>query len=316
MYSATVLEVLIASPSDTMAQREVIHRTVIDWNASNARAFGVVLLPVMWETHSIPGLEGRPQGMLNEQFVNDADILIATFWTRLGSPTGEADSGTVEEIARFRDNGRPAHVYFCDIPVAPLSTDTKQIEAIRGYRDELSKVGLFSSYASDEELRLRVRDDLTKRIHEMKQDGRIEQPSSVDTAHTANANQTKSAKGAIANLAQRLKGELGGYLAGWEAVYQAFDDYSVDARYDLMRQVAQTVLDTIRRLATIYPTSPVLPSLQQIVAEATGWSNFRIYLDGGATFNQLSKGCQDVLDEVRQVVAVEWTIPGAPDVAL
>jgi hypothetical protein len=79
MYSAAVLEVLIASPSDTVDQREIIRQAVFDWNVSNTRVFGVVLLPVMWETHSLPGLEGRPQGMINEQLVNDADILVATF---------------------------------------------------------------------------------------------------------------------------------------------------------------------------------------------------------------------------------------------
>ena len=306
MYSATVLDVLIASPSDTIAQREIIHDAVIDWNASNTRVFGVVLLPVMWETHSLPGFGGRPQGMINEQLVNDADILIATFWTRLGSPTGEAESGTVEEIARFRDNGRPVHLYFCEIPVAPLSADTAQIEAIRKYRDEISQAGLFSSYSTDGELRIKVRDDLTKRIHGMQRDGLIERPSSTTTVHISGSDQVHVIETESVSSFEGIRRGLQGYLASWEARYQSFDDYSVDSRHDLMRAVATVLFEIIRQLASITPNSPILPKLQEIATSASNWSTFRIYIDGGTTFNALATGCRLVLDAVRQVIGQDW----------
>jgi hypothetical protein len=35
--------------------------------------------------------------------VESGDILMGVFWTRLGTPTGKAPSGTVEEIEHFRD---------------------------------------------------------------------------------------------------------------------------------------------------------------------------------------------------------------------
>ena len=35
--------------------------------------------------------------ILNKQLVENCDILIGTFWTRLGTNTGMAESGTVEE---------------------------------------------------------------------------------------------------------------------------------------------------------------------------------------------------------------------------
>lgn len=309
MYGATVLDVLIASPSDTLAQRQIIRQAVIDWNISNARSFGVVLLPVMWETHSLPGLDDRPQGMISDQIVDDSDILIATFWTRLGSPTGVADSGTVEEINRCRTAGRPIHVYHCTGPFPnPISIDPVQIDSLRKYLADLSNDGLISSYATDDDLRLKVRDDLTKRIHKMQQAGVIDKPESTVTVHVFNSATTVAVRKEISRTEESRKA-LQGYLASWEAVYQGFNDYSVDARHDLMREVATTVLNTIRNVAMLSPAPSVVASLQDIAARATKWSTFRVYLDGGVTFDELSNGCRKILDAIRQLVDESWDQP-------
>jgi hypothetical protein len=307
MYSAAILEVLIASPSDTIAQRTIIRQAVFDWNASNARAFGMVLLPVLWETHSFPGLDGRPQGMINKQIVNDADILIATFWTRLGSPTGEADSGTVEEIARFRTDGRPVHIYFCETPVAPLSTDTAQVAAIRSYRDEISQAGLFSSYSTDDELRYKVRDDLTRRIHDMQQAGLVDRSSTTTTEHISDSDRAHATEAESVNPLEAMRAELQGYGARWETRYQGLDDYSVDSPHDLMHEVSAVLLDLIRRIGATDPNSSIIPQLQKIAIDASKWSSFRVYLDGGISFKELSDGCRQVVEATHSVIAKDWS---------
>lgn len=45
------------------------------------------------------------QGQINEQLVDAADIVLAVFDARLGSPTAVAISGTAEEIFRAHDRG-------------------------------------------------------------------------------------------------------------------------------------------------------------------------------------------------------------------
>lgn len=104
----TGYHVLIASPSDVGDERQEIRRLVFDWNDVHVEEFNAVRLPVMWETHARPRLGKRPQSLLYEQFVRDADILIGIFWTRLGTSTGQAESGTVEEIREFLAQGKPA----------------------------------------------------------------------------------------------------------------------------------------------------------------------------------------------------------------
>ena len=57
-----------------------------------------MLEPVGWETHSVPELGDRPQAIINRQILRESDLLIAVFWTRIGTATGAHPSGTVEEI--------------------------------------------------------------------------------------------------------------------------------------------------------------------------------------------------------------------------
>jgi hypothetical protein len=87
-FSATVYNVLIASPSDVPHERMAIAQSLHEWNSLHAQAQGVMLQPVMWETHSAPTMGDRPQGIINEQVVRGCDMLIGAFWTRLGSPPG------------------------------------------------------------------------------------------------------------------------------------------------------------------------------------------------------------------------------------
>lgn len=85
-----------------------------------------IVEPVLWETHSRPAFGDRPQELLNQQLVKNCDLLIGAFWTRLGTPTGKAESGTAEEIEQFRSEGKPVLLYFSSAPAMPESIDPDQ----------------------------------------------------------------------------------------------------------------------------------------------------------------------------------------------
>ena len=57
--------------------------------------------PVKWELYATPGLQGRPQAMINAELVPISDLLVAVFRSRAGSPTGKGMFGTIEEIREF-----------------------------------------------------------------------------------------------------------------------------------------------------------------------------------------------------------------------
>lgn len=144
-YTATVLSVMIASPGDVTEERNLIRDTIHEWNDINSKATKCVLLPVGWETHSAPDLGGRAQEVINKS-VEHCDLLVGVFWTRLGTPTGDFESGTVEEIQRHISEGKPAMVYFSTAPVAPQSLDPKQYAALEQFKDWCFGQGLIESY--------------------------------------------------------------------------------------------------------------------------------------------------------------------------
>src|SRR5947207_5128394 len=141
-YDAKVYNVMIASPGDVEVERSIVREVVSDWNAANSAARGIVLQPMGWDTHSAPDMGDRPQSIINKQVLHNADLLVAVFWTRLGTPTGAAASGTVEEIEEHVKAGKPAMVYFSSAPVRPDSVDEKQYQALKEFRHECERRGL------------------------------------------------------------------------------------------------------------------------------------------------------------------------------
>jgi hypothetical protein len=139
---AIIYRILVASPSDCVHERRLVPDVIHAWNAAHSLASGAILEPVLWETHAVPESGDRPQGLINKQLVDNCDILIGTFWTRLGTSTGKAESGTAEEIEEFRRDGKRVLLYFSSAPVAPESLDAGQYAALAAYRDRLGQDSL------------------------------------------------------------------------------------------------------------------------------------------------------------------------------
>jgi hypothetical protein len=152
-YKAFVYKVMIASPSDVESERGIIRQVVHEWNNVNSEDKRIVLMPVGWETHAAPSMQGGPQDVINRQVLEDADLLVAAFWTRLGTPTGGAPSGTVKEIEEHLAAGKPAMIYFSAAPVRLDSVDENQYKALKDFKAKCKKRGLIEFYETLSEFR-------------------------------------------------------------------------------------------------------------------------------------------------------------------
>jgi hypothetical protein len=159
-----MVRVMIASPSDVAQERRIIRDTIHDWNDIHALDRGIVLLPVSWETHASPEVGDRPQEIINKQILRDCDLLVAVFWSRVGSSTGKAISGTVEEIEEHRRAGKPAMVYFSSVPVEKGSVDPDNYAALLEFKRELRERSLFVEYESLGDFKLKFARQLTLTI--------------------------------------------------------------------------------------------------------------------------------------------------------
>ncbi|MDO8894167.1 hypothetical protein [Nitrosomonas sp.] len=147
-YEAKVFNVMIASPGDVLSERAIIREVLYEWNAVHSKARNIVLLPVGWETHSSPEMGDTPQNIINNQFLDKGDLLVAVFWTRIGTPTTTYASGTVEEIERYIQINKPTMLYFSSQPVALDLVEMEQISQLKTFRNSCQNRGLYEGYDS------------------------------------------------------------------------------------------------------------------------------------------------------------------------
>jgi hypothetical protein len=163
-YDAQVIKVMISSPSDVAEERRVAIEIIHEWNTVHSLDRRMVLLPVAWETHSAPSMGATAQEVINRQVLADADVLVAMFWTRLGTPTEVAESGTVEEIRRHSAANRPVMLYFSNAPVRPDSVEDLQYAKLRDFKSWCRDRSLFQEYDSTAEFKEKFRRQLTQTI--------------------------------------------------------------------------------------------------------------------------------------------------------
>jgi hypothetical protein len=152
-FPAIGINVMIASPSDVEQERQAARELIHEWNDMNAQDQRIVLLPMGWESHSSPKLGDRPQAIINSQVLNQCDLLVAIFWTCLGTSTGEFASGTVEEITKHVADGKTAMVYFSNAQIAPDRFNHVQYESVKAFREQCKAQGLFHEFSSPAQFR-------------------------------------------------------------------------------------------------------------------------------------------------------------------
>lgn len=158
--TSNTYNVLIASPGDLTEERKIVREAINEWNTKNAERFSTVFLPKMWEINSIPEVGERPQAILNKQLISTSDVMIAMFWSRIGSPTGEHESGTIEEIEQFVSAHKPVALYFSRQKIDIWTADLDQLKRLEHYRKQISSTALYHEFADGNELRNKILDFL------------------------------------------------------------------------------------------------------------------------------------------------------------
>ncbi len=138
---------LLISPSDVKEERDVLTNVINHWNAQIGDSLGARIELLRWESHAIPDISGSPQEKINEQLLYDCDFAIAVFWYRLGTPTQDYESGSIEEIYKLRESGKRVLVYFSSRPVPQDALKDHQFQKLQEIKNKFQTEGLLGSYS-------------------------------------------------------------------------------------------------------------------------------------------------------------------------
>lgn len=167
------IRIFFSSPGDVQNEREVAQDVVQELQQLEGEELGVNLIYRGWETDTYPAI-GRPQEVINQQ-IGDYEIFVGVFWTRYGSPTGEADSGTVEEFENALDDrdedGIPAVLfYFCQRPASleEIEELNQKIRVVQFRKEYGEKAGLYETYEGIDEFEEKLRHGLLETIRDVR----------------------------------------------------------------------------------------------------------------------------------------------------
>ncbi len=156
--SIDLVSIFVASPSDVLEERDALQRVVNELNLMLGSYVQRKLELVRWETHSHPAIGADPQTIINRQIDPDYDVFIGIFWSRIGTPTPRAVSGTVEEFETALRRYREAHgsveimIYFKDAPIPPSEIDAGQLGRIQEFKSNLTNMGiLFTTFQTTDD---------------------------------------------------------------------------------------------------------------------------------------------------------------------
>lgn len=265
--SGKIIRVMLACPSDIRDEIDIFFREVQDWNIHNAEEYKVALLPKHWTTHSHPQLGTRAQGVINEQLVDKADFLIAVIGNKLGTATGVAESGTVEEMLQFYNTGRPVKLYFSEIAnltAAALLDENvrREAERVAAFRDKAKELGLYSSYSSLPEFAKQISLHIMQEIRSLRDKGFISaivpqaEQATISSPQSSFENSTlKNMRRSVERLQIEWRGEAGSHLS----------------RYSIGKQIMSKLLSVlsshIPELRELYSNDQLAP-LEEIIPTA------------------------------------------------
>lgn len=165
----TVYQLVRCGPADVRKELEIIGSLVDEWNSTHDgdRDTYNFLKHSHWSTDAAPDMSDRPQSVINRQIIDGADIVVAVFWTRFGTPTGKADSGTEEEILRAIKKKKRVMLYFSDLEGPQIVSDEKQYQKVCAFREQMSPKGLYWTFKSRAEFQDIFRRHLAKVMTEL-----------------------------------------------------------------------------------------------------------------------------------------------------
>ncbi|MBX7155785.1 MAG: DUF4062 domain-containing protein [Bacteriodetes bacterium] len=164
-----VYKCFVASPGDTVQERDACRVAIEDINSTIGDYFNFRIEYVGWETHTHPGIASYSQEVINKQINDDYDIFIGIMHKRFGTPTKKAGSGTEEEFdrayLRWEQNKSIEIMFYFNSDVGANSLDELdlgELEKVRSFKQKISNSGaMYWSYKGVRDFESNLKKHLT-----------------------------------------------------------------------------------------------------------------------------------------------------------
>lgn len=167
-----IIRVFTGSPSEVSEERSRLEEVIKEFNLLWGKKLGLLLELVKWETDAYPAIGPEPQTLIDEQ-IGEYDIFIGILWTKFGTPTSDAASGTEHEFEqaylRYKQDPESVKImfYFKDGEILPSQVDAEQLLKVDQFKKRLGGLGaLYWTYKTTDEFINLVRVHLTRQLQD------------------------------------------------------------------------------------------------------------------------------------------------------
>lgn len=138
----------IASPSDTIEERKICVKVISEVNRSIGKTYNFHIEDLTWENNTRPSVSEYSQQSISEQIGDDYDIFVGIMYTKFGTKTQKAESGTEEEFNNAyelykKNNKIDIMFYFNDQPTKPSQIDGEQYGKVNAFKKRIAELGVY-----------------------------------------------------------------------------------------------------------------------------------------------------------------------------
>lgn len=166
MEEKKIIRCFIASPGDTAEERNVCERVFNDINTGIGTAYGFILQSLRWENDVHPGLGNGGQDVINSQIRDKYDLFIGIMYTKFGTQTEHAESGTEEEFniayeRALKQKNLEIMFYFNDAALNPSKLNLEQYQKVTNFRTNVvQQKCMYSMYNGIQDFEQKLRNHL------------------------------------------------------------------------------------------------------------------------------------------------------------
>jgi hypothetical protein len=173
-HKSKIIKVTLCGPGDVEKEIKIAREVIDKWNQTHWESTGWGLKTQHWNTDAVPTMAERGQAAINHQLIDDSDIIVAVLWTRFGTPTGLAESGTEEEITRAMAREIQVLSYFSDLEAPGTHHDKNQAEKLAAFRSKMMNAALSFTFKSRKQFRELFESHLDAAVRKLLMDNKKE----------------------------------------------------------------------------------------------------------------------------------------------